>query len=75
MSKEITQSIEKALEDKPKKKANTSWSAFLQSTVVNFVNEYEIEKMTIEDGEGNKAKLTRQKDNSIKVEISSVEYY
>lgn len=75
MGNNLTQSLKEAVEGKPKKKANTSWSAFLQSTVVNFVNENEIEKMTIEDGEGNKAKLTRQKDNSIKVEISSVEYY
>jgi hypothetical protein len=48
-----------------------SWSAFVESTVANFLVDNKMEKMTIEDGNGNKAKLTRQKDNSIKVESTS----
>ena len=34
-----------------------TWDAFVQSTVVNFFNEHKIEKLTIDDGNGNKAKL------------------
>lgn len=53
-------------------KKKVTWSAFIESEAVNFFNLHEIEKMTIEDGNGNKAKLTRQKDNGIKVENSSI---
>jgi len=52
-------------------KRTGKWPAFIESDVVNFFNLHEIEKMTLEDGTGNKAKLTRQKDDSIKVEYSS----
>jgi hypothetical protein len=48
-----------------------TWDAFVQSTVVNFFNEHKIEKLTIDDGNGNKAKLTRLKDCGIKIESSS----
>jgi hypothetical protein len=47
------------------------WAAFVESTVANFLVDNKMEKMTIEDGNGNKVKLTRQKDNSIKVESAS----
>jgi hypothetical protein len=30
-----------------------------------------LEKLSVEDGKGNKAKLTKQKDNAIKVEYTS----
>jgi hypothetical protein len=61
--------LEKAVntENAPK----TKWPAFVESQVVNFFNEYELEKMSIEDGDGNKAKLARQKDYSIKVEYGA----
>ena len=48
-----------------------AWSGFVETTVVNFFTENELEKVSIEDGKGNKAKLVRQKDNSIKVEYTS----
>jgi hypothetical protein len=38
---------------------------------VNFFQENELEKLSVEDGKGNKAKLTRQKENTIKVEYTS----
>jgi hypothetical protein len=61
--------IDKAVnaENAPK----TKWPSFVESQVVNFFNEHELEKMSLEDGDGNKAKLTRQKDFSIKVEYST----
>jgi hypothetical protein len=34
-------------------------------------DEHKIEKLAIEDGNGNKAKLSRTKDNGIKIEYSS----
>lgn len=51
------------------KKVN--WAAFVETTIVNFFQEHELEKLTVEDGKGNKAKLSKQKDNLIKVEYTS----
>ena len=45
--------------------------AFVESDVVNFLQLNDIEKMTIDDGEGNKARLTRRKDGSVYVECTS----
>ena len=47
------------------------WVGFVESDVVNFMQLNEIEKMTLDDGMGNKAKLTRRKDGSIYVESTS----
>ena len=55
----------------PEKVQVKNWSAFIESEVVNFFNTYKLEKMTLEDGRGNKAKLARTKDNDIKVEYTS----
>jgi hypothetical protein len=63
-------SIDEYMDDKPKKKVN--WAAFVESETVSFFNLHELEKMTVEDGNGNKAKLSRQKDEGIKVEYSSM---
>jgi len=48
-----------------------SWAGFIESDVVNFCTLHDLEKATIEDGRGNKAKLTKQKDGGIKVEYTS----
>jgi len=48
-----------------------SWSGFIETQVVNFFTENELEKLLIEDGRGNKAKLAKQKDNCIKIEYTS----
>jgi len=63
------QSLEEALSPGSARKKN--WAAFVESDAVNFFNQYGIEKMTIDDGRGNKAKLARTKDNEIKVEYTS----
>ena len=47
------------------------WAGFVESTIVNFFDQYKIEKLSIEDGNGNKAKLSRTKDNGIKIEYRS----
>lgn len=47
------------------------WPSFIETDVLNFFNTHEIEKISLEDGNGNKAKLSRTKDHGIKVEYSS----
>lgn len=67
--------LKKIMEDdepqKEKKASPQKWAGFVESTIVNFFDEHKIEKLAIEDGNGNKAKLSRTKDNSIKIEYSS----
>ena len=49
----------------PPRRDRKNWVAFVESDAVNFLSLSDIEKMTLDDGEGNKAKLTRRKDGSI----------
>ncbi len=56
---------------KKKKISPQQWAGFVESNVVKFFDEHRIEKLSIEDGNGNKAKLARTKDNGIKIEYSS----
>ncbi|NLD47815.1 MAG: hypothetical protein GX660_11565 [Clostridiaceae bacterium] len=58
-----------ATKDENERKQN--WAGFIETTVVNFFIDCKLEKLNLEDGKGNKAKLLRQKDNSIKVEYTS----
>ncbi len=51
------------------KKVN--WSQFVESAVVDFFQAHDLEKLSVEDGNGNKAKLTKQKDSSLKVEYTT----
>lgn len=55
--------------EESEKKMN--WAGFVETTIVNFFQENELEKLSVEDGKGNKAKLTKQKENTIKVEYTS----
>jgi hypothetical protein len=48
-----------------------NWAGFTETIIVGFFQENDLEKLTVEDGKGNKAKLTKQKDNGIKVEYTS----
>ena len=56
--------------DRPKRERK-SWVGFVEGEVVNFMQHHELEKMTLEDGMGNKARLTKLKDNAIRVECTS----
>jgi hypothetical protein len=58
----------KTLEEESKK---INWAGFVETTIVNFFQANELEKLSLEDGKGNKAKLSKQKDNVIKVEYTS----
>ncbi|MCL1816153.1 MAG: hypothetical protein FWG43_00945 [Clostridiales bacterium] len=69
MNQELTQSFENFTDEKSGKRVN--WPAFVESEVVNFFNAHNLERITVEDGRGNKAKLSRQKDSEIKVDYSS----
>jgi hypothetical protein len=61
--------LTEATSDISEKKQN--WAGFVETTVVNFFVECKLEKLNIEDGKGNKAKMIKQKDDTIKVEYTS----
>lgn len=72
MSEEKRPTIDEMIEGKEKPKTSRKgWVGFIESEVVNFMTHHDIEKMTLDDGMGNKAKLSKLKDNSIKVECTS----
>lgn len=65
-------SISEMVEGKEQpKRDRKGWIGFVEGEVVNFMQHHNLEKVTMDDGEGNKAKLTRRKDNSIFVECTS----
>ena len=69
MNNDSVSELKKILEEDSfgeRKNNPQKWSGFVESTVVNFFEEYKMEKLSIEDGNGNRAKLSRTKDNSIK---------
>ncbi|MGN1043579.1 MAG: hypothetical protein ACI4PR_02100 [Acutalibacteraceae bacterium] len=71
---ESVNELKKMLEESDEEKKVISpqkWSGFVESTVVNFFDQYKIEKLSLEDGNGNRAKLSRTKDNGIKIEYYS----
>lgn len=65
--------LEEMTSDQPRreKRDRKNWVAFVESDAVNFLQLSDLEKMTLDDGEGNKAKLTRRKDGSVYVECTS----
>lgn len=69
MNDKIAETMEEAYE--PGQAQTKKWSVFVESDVVNFFTAHKIEKMTIEDGNGNKAKLSRTKDGGIKIDSTS----
>ena len=58
--------------EKQEAEVRIKWPAFVESTVVDFFIGHKLERMSVEDGNGNKAKLSLTKDNEIKVEYSSM---
>ena len=71
---ESTNELQKIMDEEfseRKKASPQKWAGFVESAVVNFFDEHKIEKLAVEDGNGNKAKLVRTKDNGIKIEYSS----
>jgi uncharacterized membrane-anchored protein len=70
MNRDTAPTLDEVMNGKPERKVN--WAAFVEADVANFFIEHDLDKMAVEDGNGNKAKLSRQKDNGIKVEYSSI---
>lgn len=58
-------------EENPMTAKRRKWSAFVEGQAADFFTGYKLEKMTIDDGNGNKAKFSRTKDEGIKVEYTS----
>jgi hypothetical protein len=46
---------EKGTKVMDEQKQKISWVGFVETTIVNFFQEHELEKLTVEDGKGNKA--------------------
>lgn len=55
----------------PEVSPKVKWAAFVEGEAADFFTGYKLEKMTLEDGNGNKAKLGRTKDGGIKIEYTS----
>ncbi len=51
-----------------------NWIYLVETDVVKFFGEIEAEKLTVEDGRGNKAKLNRLDDGSIKIEYTTKQF-
>lgn len=58
-------------DENPMAAKRRKWSAFVEGPAADFFTGYKLEKMTIDDGSGNKAKFSRTKDEGIKVEYTS----
>ena len=72
MSSENRPTINEMIDGKEKSQRDRrGWVGFVEGDVVNFMQHNDLEKMTLDDGMGNKAKLTRRKDGSIFVECTS----
>ena len=65
----IPQTIEE--EHDPAAAKRRKWADFVGRELVDFFIEHKLEKLSCEDGFSNKAKLSRTKDDEIKVESSS----
>lgn len=50
---------------------NIKWARFVDTALINFFHANKLEKLTAEDGFGNKVKLSKTRDDDLKVEISS----
>ncbi len=65
------QTVHAMEEENPMAAKRRQWSAFVEGPAADFFTGYKLEKMTIDDGSGNKAKFSRTKDAGIKVEYTS----
>lgn len=64
-------SVNEIIEENPMAAKRRQWSAFVEGPAADFFTGYKLEKMMIDDGNGNKAKFSRTKDEGIKVEYTS----
>jgi len=68
------QNIPQTMEEEynPEGATRRKWADCVGSQLVPFFVDCKLEKLTCEDGSGNKAKLSRTKDGEIRVESSSI---
>ena len=52
----------------PEAAKRKSWAGLVENEAVAFFEKFDLERMNVEDGGGNKAKLQRTKNNAIKIE-------
>lgn len=72
MSENQVPDIKEFMDGKEKQqRSRTGWVGFVESDVVNFMQLHKLEKMTIDDGAGNKARLALTKDGQIRVDCTS----
>ena len=55
----------------PEQAKRKNWAGFVENEAVTLFEKFDLEKLTLEDGLGNKAKLQRTKNNGIKIEYTS----
>jgi len=58
-------------EQTPEESRKVKWTRFVESTLINFFHDNKLEKITVEDGFGNKARLSKTKGDDLKIEQSS----
>ena len=72
LAEQATAAVQQAEDEaNPAAAKRRKWSAFVEGPAADFFTGYKLEKMTIDDGSGNKAKFSRTKDGGIKVEYTS----
>lgn len=59
-------------EYEPQEAAKLRWTESVDGPICELFNALKLEKLTAEDGNGNKVKLSLTKDSEIKIELSSV---
>ena len=52
---------------------NSEWEIFVKGELINFMQQFEIEKITVNDGCGKNARIVRNKNGEFKVNITSAE--
>ena len=59
-------------EYEPEQAAKLRWAEAVDGPICELFSALKLEKLSAEDGNGNKVKLSVTKDNEIKIELSSV---
>ncbi len=59
-------------EYEPEQAAKLRWTEAVDGPICELFSALKLEKLTAEDGNGNKVKLSLTRDNEIKIELSSI---
>jgi len=72
MSEDFNDDYQDFLKDEPIDEIKRQkWSGFVETEILNFFEKHKLEKLSLDDGNGNKARLSRTKDSGIRTEYSS----